>query len=167
MYLYFVVVLFCLHLFQSFLVSLKFVFKFIHILHQLFLCWWQNRLLLIHQAQNMFSPDPKHTQQDLFRTSSFKFFVQCRKQRREAVCGHCNNVARSCNVYTCSAILAAWYHFTQMEHWYGDLVSSETIPDWTHIWIFSTDFHKNLQYQISWKPVQWEPWWYKQTERWM
>ena len=152
MYLYFVVVLFCLYLFQSFLVSLEFVFKSIHILHQLFLCCWQNRLLLIHQAQNMFSPDTQHTQQDLFRTSSFKFFAQCRKQRRQAMCGHCNIVAHSCNVSTCLAILTAWHHFTRMEHCYGDFVSPETIADWNHIWIFSIDFkgvyntkfHENL-----------------------
>jgi len=35
-----------------------------------------------------------------------------------------------------------------MQHFY-------IFSDFTQIWIFKIEFHKNLQYQISSKPVQW------------
>lgn len=118
MYLYFVIVLLCLHLFQSFLVFLKFVFKFLHILHKFFFCWWQNRLLLIHQAQNMFSPDTNtHNKicSQLVTLHFYTFFAQCRKQTRQAMYRQRNVLVHSRNVYTSSTTLRAWYHFTQRQ----------------------------------------------------
>ena len=38
------------------------------------------------------------------------------------------------------------------------------LPDFNQLWIFSTDFHTSSPYQISLKSVQWEPWWYMQTD---
>jgi hypothetical protein len=39
------------------------------------------------------------------------------------------------------------------------------MPDFNQIWIFSTDFHRSPQYQISRKFVQWEPLCYMRTDR--
>jgi len=38
-----------------------------------------------------------------------------------------NPVARSRNIYTFSAVLTAWCHFTRREHRDGDLMSPATI----------------------------------------
>jgi hypothetical protein len=81
--------------------------------------------------------------------------------KTDNVSSNINTAASSCNVYTSSAGLPAWYHFTSTECFYGDLMSPTTIkPIWSsynlsdffpyfnQIWIFSTDCRKNLQYQI-------------------
>jgi len=39
------------------------------------------------------------------------------------------------------------------------------LADFNQIWIFLTDLHDSLQYQASYKSIQWEPCWY--TDRWM
>ena len=39
------------------------------------------------------------------------------------------------------------------------------LPDFSQIWNFLTDFHKNFQYQISHKSVQQKLCWYMQTDR--
>lgn len=39
------------------------------------------------------------------------------------------------------------------------------LSDLNQTWIFFTHFHNSLQYQMSWKYVQWELCWYMMTER--
>jgi len=45
-----------------------------------------------------------------------------------------NNVERSRNVYTSSAILTAWNHFTRRWRFYGDLMSPATIKHTSVFW---------------------------------
>jgi hypothetical protein len=34
------------------------------------------------------------------------------------------------------------------------------LPDFNQIWIFMTDFHRSPKYQMSWKSINWELYWY-------
>jgi hypothetical protein len=74
--------------------------------------------------------------------------------------------------------LTAWYYFSRKERFDSDLISpiatkhthgftwsARFLPDLIQIWNFSTNFHKNPEYQISQESVQWELHCYTRTDR--
>jgi hypothetical protein len=86
---------------------------------------------------------------------------------------------RSHNVYASSTSLRARHHFTRQQRFCGDFMSPATISRpyvfmyssryfcsvVTKLYVSRQIFNESFQYQISRKPVQWDPRWYIWTQR--
>jgi hypothetical protein len=77
------------------------------------------------------------------------------------------------NVYSSLSMSKEWYCFGRRKRFCDDnfASSNETcfsymfqlslcLPDFSKVWVFSTGWHRSLQYQILRKFIQWELCWY-------